>query len=75
MSGLWKWVDDKNISREAKTGIFLFFNSILWGVIGFVTWIFVSMFALSTWDWALCFVGYPGFFVGYIGGFIFLCQQ
>lgn len=75
MSRLWKWVDDKNISRDAKTGLFLIFNIILWSVIGFVAWTFVSMFALNTLDWALCFVGYPGFFVGYIGGFIFLCQQ
>lgn len=75
MSRLWKWVDDKKISRDAKTGLFLLANCIVCSVIGFTIWLIVSRFAFNTWDWALCFAGYPGFLIGYVGGLIFLCQQ
>lgn len=75
MSRLWKWVDRRKLSRENKTRLFLFLNSLIYSGEGFLAWLLISKFALGTWDWALCFVGYPGFFVGYIGGFIFLCRQ
>lgn len=75
MSILWKWVDKKEISNNAKSRLFLILNSLMCSVIGFLIWIIVSRFALNTWDWAICFIGYSGFFIGYIGGFIFLCQR
>ena len=75
MSRLWKWVDKKEISNDAKSKLFLILNSLICSAIGFFVWIVVSRFALNTWGWAICFVGYPGFFIGYIGGFIFLCQR
>ena len=75
MSRLWKWIDEKNISKEVKAKLFLFVNSIMFGVIGLVLWVIVSGFGLNSWDWALCFIGYPGFFIGYIGGFVFLGRK
>lgn len=75
MSRLWEWVDKKNLSEKAKTGVFLFLNMVLYGVLGFLVWMVISRFTLSTLDWAVCFVGYPGFFIGYLGGFFFLCRK
>lgn len=75
MSRLWKWIDVRKMSYKAKTRWFLFLNSLLYSAVGFFAWIIVSRFALDSWDWALCFVGYPGFFVGYIGGFLFLSRH
>ncbi|MGN0160084.1 MAG: hypothetical protein ACI4AQ_01715 [Lachnospiraceae bacterium] len=75
MSRLWEWVDKKNLSEQAKTGVFLFLNMVLYGVLGFLVWMVISRFTLSTLDWAVCFVGYPGFFIGYLGGFFFLCRK
>lgn len=75
MSKLWEWVDKKNLSEKAKTRVFLFLNIVLCGVLGFLVWMVISRFGLSTLDWAVCFIGYSGFFVGYLGGFFFLCRK
>lgn len=75
MSRLWKWVDNKNFSYDAKVKLFLAINCLKYCFLGFVLWMVVSHFVLSTYDWALCFIGYPGFFIGYIGGFIYLCRH
>ena len=72
MSRLWKWIDVRKMSYKAKTRWFLFLNSLLYSAVGFFAWIIVSRFALDSWDWALCFVGYPGVFAGYFAGIIFL---
>lgn len=75
MSRLWRLIDNKKYSEERKIRIFLFINCLKYGVLGFLIWLVVKMFALNTWEWALCFICYPGFLIGYIGSFIFLCLK
>lgn len=75
MSCLWKWVDSRKHSKEVKIKIFIALNCLQFSALGFLLWLVVSRFALSTYDWAICFIGYPGFFIGYIGGFIFLYRK
>lgn len=75
MDKLWNWVDYKALSRDGKVRIFLCLNCLKYGFLGFVAWLLVSRIALGTVDWAICFVGYPGFFVGYLGGILYLCQK
>lgn len=75
MSILWKCVEEIGVSDKAKRGLFLLSNSLLCSVIGFFIWVIVSRFALSTLDWALCFTGYPGILIGFIGGYIFLSRK
>lgn len=75
MNHLWNWVDRREMTDAGKIRIFLLMNCLLCSVLGLVVWLFVSRFALNTWDWALCFVGYPGFFVGFLGGCMYLCRQ
>ena len=41
-------------------------------LIGLLVWGVVRVFALDALPWALCFMGYPGFFIGFIGGIFFL---
>ena len=75
MSGLWKWIDVKEISKEEKIRVFLFLNCLIHGVLGLLVWLVVSRFMLNTLGWAFCFIGYPGFFIGFVGGFLYLCRQ
>lgn len=75
MSKLWSWIDGYKLTAEKKTRLFLFINSLIYSIIGFFVWLVVSSFALNKWYWALCFAGYPGFFIGYVGGFLFLCRK
>lgn len=75
MKRLWNWIDTKNFTKESKIGVFLSLNCILYGLIGFVIWLMVRNVAFDTWESALCFVGYPSVFVGFLGGYFFLCRQ
>lgn len=75
MSRMWNWIDSKNLSDGAKANLFLFISSLISGAVGFIVWLIVSKYALNSWEWAACFVGYPGIFVGFIGGYIFLCRK
>lgn len=75
MARLWKWVDSKDFTDEGKIRLFLFLNCLNYCAIGFLAWLIVSRFALDTWGWVFGFVGYPGFYAGFIGGCIFLYRK
>lgn len=75
MSGLWEWMNGKNFSKEGKVIGFLLINCLKYSALGLGLWLIVSRFALTTYDWAICFTLYPGFFIGYIGGTIFLWRK
>lgn len=75
MEMVWSVLENKRISELNRKHLFLFLNSLLFGILGFGVWLVVSRFTLATIDWMLCFIGYPGFFFGFIGGFIFLCKK
>lgn len=66
-------------SNEEKTmkneKLFLFLNTIAWAIIGFVLWCVVRLFALDCIEWAICFVGYPAFFIGIVGGVLYLWNR
>lgn len=74
---LWNFIDNKEFTDEGKLRVFFSLNCIIYCSIGFIVWSVISRFVphMNTWDWALCFVLYPGFFIGYIGGSIFLCRK
>ena len=67
MEGLWKKIH--------KTSLFLVVNTVCWMLIGLLVWGVVRVFAFDALPWALCFMGYPGFFIGFIGGIFFLWNK
>ena len=75
MNILWNWINGKEQSYEWKTRLFLTLNCIVFGILGFVLWMILRNFAFDSIECAICFVGYPGFCVGYLGGFVFLYRQ
>lgn len=75
MNILWNWVNDKEHSYEWKSRLFLTLNCIIFAILGLVLWMIIRNFAFNTLEYAICFVGYPGFCVGYLGGFVFLYRQ
>ena len=73
MTGLWNLINNKELTAVGKIRVLFSLNCLIYCVIGLVVWLVIRRFtpSVNTWDWALCFVIYPGFFIGYIGGFIF----
>lgn len=75
MARLWNWIDGKNFTNDNKIRIFLLLNCLKYSLYGFAVWLLISRVAFTTYDWAICFVGYPAFFGGYVGGFLFSCRN
>ena len=72
----WLWTISAVIaapaSRDKRRRCFLFLNSLLAGLAGLVLWLVVRVFALDSFDWLLCFVGYPVMLHGVLGGSVYL---
>lgn len=62
-----------NISKNVN--LFLTLNTIAWAIIGFILWCVVRLVAFDNIISAICFIGYPAFFIGIIGGIIFLWNR
>ncbi|MDD6038999.1 MAG: hypothetical protein PUD20_09440 [bacterium] len=75
MRKLWEKIESKGFSKEDTRRLFLLLNSMKFSLCGFAVWLLVSRFALGTIEWAICFIGYSGFFIGYLGGFLYLCKE
>lgn len=75
MRKLLEKIESRGLPKEDTGKIFLLLNSAKFALFGFIVWLLVSRFALSSIEWAICFIGYPGFFIGYLGGFLFLCKE
>ncbi|MBR0138232.1 MAG: hypothetical protein IJM15_07465 [Erysipelotrichaceae bacterium] len=73
---IWKLIKKTDINQKNKHRIFLLINTVLCAAIGFVIWLAGgrNLFG-NRWDWMICFIGYPGFFAGYLGGIFFLLNN
>lgn len=75
MSYLWNYMEKQNWSCEKKVNWFIRGNMILFGVLGLALWSVVQIFAFQTVEWMICFIGYPAFFLGCIGGILWLGRR
>ncbi len=75
MDFLWKILDARALKKEQRGRLFLEMNTMLFGILGFLMWIMVRNFVFHTIDWAFCFVGYSGFLIGFVGGYMYLCRK
>ena len=75
MTVIWNYVNKKLVRDHAKISCFLIANVMFWGMIGFLLWSVIQLFALKKIDYALCCIGYPAFFIGIVGGTLFLWKK
>ena len=75
MEALWRNVNMSQRSERANIYLFLFLNIIMYSILGLLIWFIIQFFALKSIIWAICFMGYPGFFGGFIGGVLFLWRS
>ena len=75
MKQLWSFVEQIHVSEMKKNGIFLFLTTILSALTGLLVWYILHFFICNTISWALCFTGYSGYFIGLVGGCLFLCRH
>lgn len=66
---LWNCFEKKDWKIFSKQRAFFGALMLLSGMIGYCIWLIVSLYALKTLDWMICFIGYPiliGVFIGYL---------
>ena len=74
MKMIWNWIDKRDFTNEGKIRTFLFLNCVIFGLLGFIVWLFMKPYLFNSIEGALCFTGYSVFGFGFLGGFIFLCK-
>ena len=75
MGIVWNILSEKICEKNILMKLFLTVNVLIWSAIGYLLWFSVHYFALNSIDWALCFAGYPGILIGFIGGVIYLWNR
>lgn len=75
MRELWNRIDAHRFSYKTKIYVFLLVNCIIYGLLGFLSFLIIRYLAFDSLTGALCFIGYPLVCVGYFGGIIFLLRQ
>lgn len=75
MERLWDTLGNHGLSAKRRSILFLALNILKFALIGLFAWIAVSSYRKLGIDWLICFVGYPGFFAGYLRGVFFLWNR
>lgn len=72
---IYEYVNEKVWDRQWETKIFLLCNMLFFMFVGGVAWLLLGRLIWPGLDALVCFIGYPGIFVGLIGGILFLYRQ
>lgn len=75
MGLLWKCIEKRNMKQRNSNLLFLFMNILMWSFFGLLVWLLFRCFGLDSVSYMICFAGYPGYFVGFIGGILFLWNK
>lgn len=59
MKNLWTYIENKNWHADTKYRVALLILGTLFALAGLALWLIIRIWALSTWDWMVCFIGYP----------------
>ena len=66
---LWNRIDRLNIKRASKYRLFRIALEIPAGLLGLLVWLLIRAHFLGTWDWMLCFIGYPLIVIHFVSVF------
>ena len=58
MKNLWTYIENKNWHADTKYRVALLILGTLYALAGFAVWLIIRIWALSTWDWMVCFLGF-----------------
>lgn len=72
MRKLWNIVNEYKLNSFVKNKIFITLLIAINIVLGAAIWLLAGRFYLPGIDWLICFMGYPAFVVGFMGGILYL---
>ncbi len=74
MNTLWTYIDQKNWTAQTKYIVISLLCGLLYALAGFVIWLVIRTWALSTADWMLSFIGCP-FVIAWIVTYLHTCRH
>jgi len=74
LNKIWTYIEKQKWQAETKYRIALLIFGTLYALIGFSVWLIIRNWTLSTWDWMICFVGYP-VIISLIVVFLYSCNH
>ena len=72
MSVLWRFCRTAVRRAAWQRRLFLLLNMVFFGLLGFMLWLIVSRWTLTTPDWAVVFTGFAAWGPGFMGGILYL---
>lgn len=75
MNNLWNIISKKNKTKWKSEYIFILINTLVFTIIGFSLWFIIHFFILKNFIWCICFSGYAGYFLGFLGGILYLWKK
>lgn len=66
---LFSQIDRLPVTARKKLRLFFLLTGILFSLCGFFLWLIIRRWTFDSWDWLICFLGYPfiiAWFVVYI---------
>ncbi len=71
----WNWCEYLYLLLKCKTGSFLFINTLIFGIAGFLVWYLLHFFCLNNPEDMICFAGYFAVLPGYLGGLFYFMRK
>ena len=72
----WKLISRTGLKRRSRQRLFLFVNTVYYGLIGYLLWvIFGRNIFYNRTEWLFSFVGYTAVFGGFLMGIMFLFKK
>lgn len=72
---IWRYLKKQAWSKDREQKIFLVCSVLAFCIVGAVLWGLVGRWFLPEISWMLCFIGYSGFFGGFVGGLLYLWRH
>lgn len=74
MKYLWGCIEKTAWRAETKYRAARLVFGVVFALSGLAAWLIVRLWALNTWDWLFCFVGYPVLF-SQLAVFLYSCNH
>ena len=59
MKHIFNWIDTMDFQENTKLHLAFWFVCSIAGLSGAALWYIVQLWYLRSWDWLICFIGYP----------------
>ena len=75
MKAIWKLSKKLLPTIISNIPLFLFLTTLFSSLMGYLVWYGIHFFLCNSTSAAICFIGYAGYFIGFLGGILYLYKN